>query len=187
MSEEKLEFLPEPDLPLDKFPEIRRLKASTRMFRGFFDLFAQATYEAVGKEKFFEIGSRFGKKMVTAEHIQRGREHYGIEGDGPEAMIAWEILGCRRILEAGYFNDRKVDVIRHSPKKYSIRFHPPCPLFRPRNDQEAIWTPKGFCREAYCDYDRAVTKAINPKMELTCGEMLDEGGPYCELIWELKD
>lgn len=181
-----MEKKPLPDLPLDTWPEIRRLKVSGRMWQGFFENFAKAVRDNLGDEGAIAVAKQFAMNAVTPEHVEAGMKHFGITDRGIDAMVKWEVIGCHRLQEAVIAAKRVVEVWEESPTRTSIRFYPPCPLFPPPSPDKVTWIPKGFCRDGMCWYDKNVAKAINPDLVVTPGLMLEDGDPYCELIIELK-
>ena len=72
-----------------------------------------------------------------------------------------------------------VEWIEESPKRITLRFHPPCGLF-PDLD-EPMATPK-MCL-ALGNFEFTAVKMI-PNVKVTFAKMLTAGDPYCDIVFE---
>ena len=160
-----------PKLSKNKWPEIRKLKASSNTGWTYFANLLRTMHRVLGEEKACQILAE-----SQAENAQRfflpALKNFGIEGDTPRAAASYFKLADCDILGAN------VEWIEESPQKIILRFHPPCALFPDLTEAHA--TPK-MCL-ALGNFEYTAAKLLNVKVTFT--KLLTAGDPYCDVVFE---
>ena len=161
----------QPKLPVEEWPEIRRLKGSRDTGWSYFGDLVKLIYQELGEEKTCEILEKFMAENAK-KYVVSGMKLFGIEGNDPWALASYFKFATGDVI--GY----KTELIQESPKRVIYRLYPPCIWF-PKLD-----IPESFCKRGFDNFERVAAEIINPKIKISATKWMTAGDPYCEVIFE---
>jgi len=160
----------QPRLPEEKWPEIRKIKASKNTGWEYFANLVKTIWRELGEERTCQILSSFMSENAK-RYVQSGLTGFGIEGNDSWALASYFKLATGDII--GY----KAELIRESPKKVKYRLYPPC-LWFPDLD-----IPPSFCR-ALGSFEQTACQIVNPTVQAHATKLMTAGDPFCEFVFE---
>ena len=157
----------------EKWPDIRRAKASAKTGWGYFEGLVKEMHIQLGEAKTAEILASLMRKNAQ-KYIKAGMKGFGIEGNSPWSIANYFKLATGNVI--GY----KIELFKDSDKKVRYRLYPPC-LWFPGLD-----IPPSFCQALGC-FEHEAVEMLNPKIKVTLDKLMTAGDPYCELTFEERD
>lgn len=169
----RLRWINIPELILDEWPEIRKIKASNRTGWSYFENLVKTLYEELGEEKTAEILEIFMRNNAR-KFVISGMKSFGLEGRDAWTLASYFKLATGDII--GY----KVELSRPKPNVVSYKLYPPC-LWFPNLD-----IPPRFCM-AMGSFEKEAAKIVNPNIEIKHTKFMTDGDPYCEILFIEKN
>lgn len=163
----------QPKLAKEKWPEIRKIKASKNTGWEYFANLVKTMHKELGEEKTGQILASFMSENAR-RYVKPGMKGFGIEGNDAWALASYFKLATGDVI--GY----KARLVRESPKKVRYQLHPPCIWF-PELD-----IPPSFCR-ALGSFEQAACQTVNPNISAYSTKLMTAGDPYCEIVFEESD
>jgi hypothetical protein len=156
-----------------EWPELRRIKAANKTGWSYFGSLVKTLRRELWEEKTRRILSIFMAENAR-KFVKAGMKGLGIAGNDPWSLARYFKLATGDII--GY----RTELIEESPKKVAYRLHPPC-LWFPDLD-----IPSSFCR-ALSIFEEKAAKIVNPRIKTYFTELMTEGDPHCEIIFEERE
>ncbi len=156
-----------PELPEDKWPEMRRLKASNKTGWSYFENLVKTLHSELGEERAAEILETFMRNNAK-KYVVASMKAFGIEGNDAWSLASYFKLATGDVI--GY----KAELSRPEPNVVSYRLDPPC-LWFPDLD-----IPPSFCRAMGC-FEIEAAKIVNPNIEVKHTKLMMDGDDYCEI------
>ena len=160
-----------PELGGEKWPEIRKIKASRNTGWEYFGNLVKLVLREVGEEKTCQILASFMAENAE-RYVKSGMEGFGIEGNDAWALASYFKLSTGDII--GY----KTELVKESPKKVIYRLYPPC-LWFPELD-----IPSSLCERGFMNFERTAAQLINPRIKVTPTRIMTAGDSCCEVVFE---
>jgi len=162
-----------PELPEDKWPEMRRLKASNKTGWSYFENLVKTLHSELGEDKAVEILETFMRNNAK-KYVVASMKAFGIQGNDAWALASYFKLATGDVI--GY----KAELSRPEPNVVSYRLYPPC-LWFPDLD-----IPPSFCRAMGC-FEKEAAKIVNPNIEIKHTKLMMDGDDYCEIQFIEKE
>lgn len=163
----------QPKLAEEKWPEIRKIKASKNTAWEYFGNLVKLILRELGEERTCQILSSLMAENAK-RYVKPGMKGFGIEGNDAWALASYFKLSTGDII--GY----KAQLVKESPKKVRYQLYPPC-LWFPELD-----IPPSLCR-AMASFEETACQIVNPKMKVQATKLMTAGDPYCEFVFEQLD
>ncbi|MBM3119903.1 MAG: hypothetical protein FJ006_10255 [Chloroflexi bacterium] len=160
----------QPKLAEDKWPEIRKIKASKNTGWEYFGYLVKVIFRELGEEKTCQILTSFMTDNAN-RYVKQGMKGFGIEGNDAWALASYFKLSTGDII--GY----KARLIKESPQLVRYQLYPPC-LWFPELD-----IPPSLCR-AMGAFEQTACQILNPKIKARPTKLMTAGDPYCEFVFE---
>ncbi len=158
-----------PELPEDKWPELRRVKASNKTGWSYFEHLVKTLHKELGEEKTANILEIFMKDNAR-NYVVPAMKAFGLEGNDAWSLASYFKLATGDII--GY----KADLSRPEPNVVSYKLHPPCLWF------PDLGIPPSFCRSMGM-FEKEAAKIVNPNIEVKQVKLMTDGDPYCEILF----
>ena len=162
-----------PELQEDKWPEIRRVKASNKTGWSYFENLVKTLHPELGEERTSDILETFMRNNAS-KYLVPAMKSFGLEGNDAWTLASYFKLATGDII--GY----KIELSRPEPNVVSYKLHPPC-LWFPDLD-----IPASFCRSMGC-FEKEAARIVNPNIEIKHTKLMTDGDPYCELLFIEKE
>ena len=160
-----------PELGEEKWPEIRKIKASRNTGWEYFGNLVKLVLREVGEEKTCQILASFMAENAE-RYVKSGMEGFGIEGNDAWALANYFKLSTGDII--GY----KTELVKESPEKVIYHLYPPC-LWFPELD-----IPSSLCERGFMNFERTAAQLINPRIKVTPTRIMTAGDTCCEVVLE---
>ena len=158
-----------PELSEDKWPEVRRVKASSKTAWSYFENLVKTLNTELGDEKTAKILETFMTNNAR-RFVVPAMKVFGLEGNDAWSLASYFKLATGDII--GY----KVELSRPEPNVVSYKLYPPC-LWFPDLD-----IPASLCRSMGC-FEYEAAKIVNPNIEIKHTKLMTDGDPYCEVLF----
>ena len=162
-----------PELPEDKWPELRKAKASNKTGWSYFENLVKTMHSELGEEKTAGILEVFMRNNAKRFLIP-AMKSFGLEGNDAWSLASYFKLATGDII--GY----KAELTRPEPNVVSYKLFPPC-LWFPNLD-----IPASFCRAMGC-FEEEAAKMLNPNLEVKTTQLMTDGDPCCEILFIEKE
>ncbi len=161
-----------PSLSEKEWPELRKVKASSKTAWRYFEALVKILNRKLGEKKTVEILEELMAENAQ-KYIQPGMKGFGITGKDAWSLASYFKLSTGDVL--GY----KTELEEEAPGKVVYRLHAPCIWF------PDLKIPASLCH-ALANFERVAAEIINPSVSVSSRKFMTAGDDCCEIVFEEK-